>query len=56
MHITEVSLYIKYEHRNSFYRNDSLAIHHKMSLIVKPIEENDAESCGKIGYQAHNHG
>ena len=24
-----------------------------MSLIVRPIEQNDAESCGKIGYEAH---
>jgi GNAT superfamily N-acetyltransferase len=25
----------------------------KMSLIVRPIEQNDAEICGKIGYEAH---
>jgi GNAT superfamily N-acetyltransferase len=24
-----------------------------MSLVVRPIEHNDAESCGKIGYEAH---
>jgi GNAT superfamily N-acetyltransferase len=24
-----------------------------MSLMIRPIEQNDAESCGKIGYQAH---
>ena len=24
-----------------------------MSLIIRPIEQNDAETCGKIGYQAH---
>jgi len=24
-----------------------------MSLIIRPIEQNDAEICGKIGYQAH---
>lgn len=24
-----------------------------MSLIIRSIEQNDAESCGKIGYQAH---
>jgi predicted N-acetyltransferase YhbS len=24
-----------------------------MSLIIRPIEQNDAESCGKIGYEAH---
>src|SRR5919198_4980570 len=24
-----------------------------MSLIVRPIERNDAEICGKIGYEAH---
>jgi GNAT superfamily N-acetyltransferase len=24
-----------------------------MSLVIRPIEYNDAESCGKIGYQAH---
>jgi predicted N-acetyltransferase YhbS len=24
-----------------------------MSLIIRPIEQNDVESCGKIGYQAH---
>jgi GNAT superfamily N-acetyltransferase len=24
-----------------------------MSLIVRPIEQNDAEICGKIGYEAH---
>jgi predicted N-acetyltransferase YhbS len=24
-----------------------------MSLIIRPIEKNDAESCGKIGYEAH---
>src|SRR5689334_5041970 len=24
-----------------------------MSLMVRPIEQNDAESCGKIGYEAH---
>ncbi len=24
-----------------------------MSLIIRPIEEKDAESCGKIGYEAH---
>ena len=27
-----------------------LATHHKMSLIDRPIEQNDAEICGKIGY------
>jgi hypothetical protein len=42
-----------HEHRYSFYRNDLLDIHHKMSLIVRPIEENDLESCCKIGYEAH---
>lgn len=25
----------------------------KMSLIVRPIEQDDAEVCGKIGYEAH---
>src|SRR5919198_5365921 len=25
----------------------------KVSLIVRPIEQNDAEICGKIGYEAH---
>jgi predicted N-acetyltransferase YhbS len=30
-----------------------LASDHKMSLTVRPIERNDAESCGKIGYEAH---
>ena len=25
-----------------------------MNLVVRPIEQNDAESCGKIGYEAHN--
>src|SRR6188472_2550770 len=24
-----------------------------MSLAIRPIEQNDAESCGKIGYEAH---
>ncbi|MFL6461918.1 MAG: GNAT family N-acetyltransferase, partial [Nitrososphaeraceae archaeon] len=24
-----------------------------MTLIVRPIEQNDAESCGQIGYKAH---
>src|SRR5437868_11027836 len=24
-----------------------------MSLMIRPIEQNDAESCGKIGYRAH---
>jgi GNAT superfamily N-acetyltransferase len=24
-----------------------------MSLLIRPIEQNDAESCGKIGYEAH---
>ena len=24
-----------------------------MSLEIRPIEHNDAESCGKIGYEAH---
>ncbi len=24
-----------------------------MSLIIRPIEQNDAECCGKIGYEAH---
>src|SRR5438105_2466289 len=24
-----------------------------MSLMIRPIEQNDAESCGKIGYEAH---
>src|ERR1051326_1861573 len=24
-----------------------------MSLIIRPIEQNDAETCGKIGYEAH---
>ncbi|MFL6324826.1 MAG: hypothetical protein ACJ71P_12700 [Nitrososphaeraceae archaeon] len=24
-----------------------------MTLIVRPIEQNDAESCGQIGYEAH---
>jgi predicted N-acetyltransferase YhbS len=24
-----------------------------MSLIIRPIEQNDAESCGKVGYEAH---
>ena len=24
-----------------------------MSLIIRPVEQNDAESCGKIGYEAH---
>jgi predicted N-acetyltransferase YhbS len=24
-----------------------------MSLIIRPIEQNDTESCGKIGYEAH---
>lgn len=24
-----------------------------MSLIIRPVEEEDAESCGKIGYEAH---
>jgi predicted N-acetyltransferase YhbS len=24
-----------------------------MSLIIRPIEQNDAETCGKLGYQAH---
>ena|SRR5205809_7651633 len=24
-----------------------------MSLRIRPIEQNDAESCGKIGYEAH---
>jgi len=24
-----------------------------MSLIIRPIEQNDVESCGKIGYEAH---
>jgi GNAT superfamily N-acetyltransferase len=24
-----------------------------MSLMIRPIEQNDVESCGKIGYQAH---
>ncbi len=24
-----------------------------MTLIVRPIEQNDAESCGKVGYEAH---
>jgi hypothetical protein len=24
-----------------------------MSLIILPIEQNDAESCGKVGYEAH---
>jgi predicted N-acetyltransferase YhbS len=24
-----------------------------LSLIIRPIEEEDAESCGKIGYEAH---
>jgi len=24
-----------------------------MSLIIRPIDQNDAESCGKIGYEAH---
>jgi hypothetical protein len=35
-----------------FYVNHVLAIH-KMSLTVRPIEHNDAEICGKIGYEAH---
>src|SRR5919202_2679744 len=38
---------------NSFYRNDFLDTHHKMSLIIRPIEQNDVEICGKIGYKAH---
>src|ERR1041385_6681233 len=24
-----------------------------MSFMIRPIEQNDAESCGKIGYEAH---
>jgi hypothetical protein len=24
-----------------------------MSLMIRPIEQNDAESCGKVGYEAH---
>jgi hypothetical protein len=24
-----------------------------MSLMVRPLEENDAEICGKIAYEAH---
>jgi hypothetical protein len=24
-----------------------------MSLMIRPIEQNDAGSCGKIGYEAH---
>ena len=24
-----------------------------MSLKTRPVEENDAETCGKIGYEAH---
>jgi hypothetical protein len=24
-----------------------------MSLVIRPIEHNDAESCGNIGYEAH---
>lgn len=24
-----------------------------MSLVIRPIEDNDADSCGKIGYEAH---
>ncbi len=24
-----------------------------MSLMIRPIEQNDAEICGKIGYEAH---
>ena len=24
-----------------------------MSIVIRPIEHNDSESCGKIGYQAH---
>ncbi len=24
-----------------------------MSLIIRPIEQNDADICGKIGYEAH---
>jgi predicted N-acetyltransferase YhbS len=24
-----------------------------MSLIIRPVEQNDTESCGKIGYEAH---
>lgn len=24
-----------------------------MTLTVRPIEQNDVESCGKIGYEAH---
>jgi GNAT superfamily N-acetyltransferase len=38
---------------NSFYRNGFLDTHHKMSLIIRPIEQNDVEICGKIGYKAH---
>ena len=24
-----------------------------MSLKIRPVEENNAETCGKIGYEAH---
>jgi hypothetical protein len=24
-----------------------------MSLMIRPIEQNDAERCGRVGYQAH---
>jgi predicted N-acetyltransferase YhbS len=24
-----------------------------MNLVIRPIKQNDAESCGKIGYEAH---
>jgi hypothetical protein len=24
-----------------------------MTLIIRPIEQNDAESCGQFGYEAH---
>src|SRR5919202_2252784 len=36
-----------------FYRNGLFDIHHKMSLIIRHIEQNDVEICGKIGYKAH---
>ena len=24
-----------------------------MSLVIRPIEQNDAEGCGRIGYESH---
>jgi hypothetical protein len=35
-----------------FIRND-LFRNLQMSLMIRPVEQNDAESCGKIGYKAY---